>query len=190
MSRLEIEVKLRFGSPEEARKAIVAAGGVEKRSRHFEENRIYDASDGCLVRRQALLRLRATSDGQAWLTFKERVESSVHAKVREETEVSVASAVPLAAILEKLGFVTIYRYEKYRTVFEMSGAIVDLDETPMGCFVEIEAAEGRLEEVVSALGADPAEAITGDYRSLYKSWLEERGLPLEDMVFSGGSGRR
>jgi len=190
LGRLEIEVKLRFESPEGARQAILAAGGVEKRSRHFEENRIYDSAGGDLVERQALLRLRATSDGEAWLTYKERVESDARAKVRDETEVRVASAAHLAAILDKLGFRTIYMYEKYRTVFELDGAVVDLDETPMGCFVEVEAAAGLLDQVVAALGAGPDQALTDDYRTLYRSWLEERGLPYGDMVFPKGAAGR
>jgi len=186
LSHLEIEVKLRFETAAAARSAILNAGGVEKRSRHFERNRIFDTPAGDLVSRLVLLRLRSTSDGRAWLTYKEKVASEIRAKVREETEIEVSSAENLAAVLGKLGFVTIYTYEKHRTVFEMDGATVDLDETPMGCFVEVEAPADRLEAIVSALGADPAGALTEDYRTLYKIYLEERGLPFTDMVFPGG----
>jgi len=181
---LEVEIKIRFGDAESARRAILAAGGIETRPRHFEDNRLFDTPAGDLVARQALLRVRETSDGVGVLTFKEKVAGETRAKVRREWEVRVASPADLAAILERCGFVGTYRYQKYRTEFSVEGATVDLDETPMGCFVEIEAPMERLAALAASLGARDGDRLVEDYRSLYHAWLAERGLPPADMVFT------
>jgi predicted adenylyl cyclase CyaB len=189
VSGLEIEVKIRFGGAEAARRAILAAGGVEVRARHVEDNRIYDTPAGDLAARSALLRVRAAGDGRGFVTFKEKVASDVHAKVRAEVEVEVSSADAMAAILEAAGWVPVYRYQKHRTVFRMSGAAVDLDETPIGCFVEIEASPEELRSAAARLGAGEDAFIVDDYRALHLRWLEERGLPRGDMVFGEGPPR-
>jgi len=180
---LEIEVKIRFEGAEAARRAILAAGGAETRARHFEDNRILDTPAGDLATRQALLRVRSTSDGRGFVTFKEKVATDVRAKVRIERESEVSSADAIAAILEGAGFVTTYRYQKYRTVFRLGRATVDLDETPMGCFIEIEAERDAILEAASRLGAKESEFLVEDYRTLYHDWLREKGLPLSDMLF-------
>ncbi len=183
MEALEVEVKIRFETPEAARKAILAAAGVEKRSRYFEENRIFDTPGRELAARGALLRIRGTSDGEALLTFKEKVESGVRAKVRQEWEVRIDSPETLATLLTRAGFVTTYTYEKYRTVFRLGEAVVDLDETPIGCFVEIEGSPDVIREAAARLGARESDFLVEDYRTIYHAWLAERGLPPADMIF-------
>jgi adenylate cyclase, class 2 len=180
---LEIEVKIRFPDAGEARRAVLSAGGAEVRPRHFEENSILDTPAGDLAARSALLRVRSASDGRAFLTFKEKVPTEARAKIRIEREVEVSSAEILAAILRGAGFVPIYRYQKYRTVFSLGAATVDLDETPMGCFIEIEGSREAIASAASRLGASEADFIVEDYRALFREWREARGLPPGDMVF-------
>src|SRR5713226_5672998 len=66
-------------------------------------------------------------------------------KVREELEVVVADPQQLRLILEALGLRGWFRYEKYRTTYRLpaaqrwaAGLQVELDETPIGNFVELE----------------------------------------------------
>jgi len=183
LSALEIEVKIRFADAGAARSAITAAGGIETRGRHFEDNRVYDTPGSDLRDRGALLRVRETSDGGGVVTFKEKVESDLRAKVRREYEAEVRPAATFGEILQKAGFVPTYHYQKYRTVFRLDGAVIDLDETPMGCFVEIEAAASLIESVAKRLGARAEEFIVDDYRTIYHAWLADRGRPPSDMVF-------
>jgi predicted adenylyl cyclase CyaB len=180
---LEIEVKVRYPDAASALRAIVAAGGRESRARHFEENFVLDTVAGDLVARSALLRVRRSSDGEGFLTFKEKVVSEVNAKVRREWETRIEKPEVLLTILEGAGFVIVYRYQKYRTVFALEGATVDLDETPMGCFIEIEAAAEAIPIAAARLGVAESEFIVEDYRALYREWLEARGRPFADMVF-------
>jgi len=184
--QLEVEVKIRARSAAEARRRILTAGGIEIRPRHFEDNRILDTPSGDLAARRALLRVRSTSDGRGWVTFKEKVGEDTRAKVRDEWESEVSSAEALAAILERAGFVVSYRYQKYRTVFRAGGATIDLDETPMGCFIEIEGSEESLDAMTKVLGAGEADRIVEDYRTLWYAWLAGQGRPESDMVFPPG----
>ncbi len=180
---IEREVKIRFADPTKAREAIVRAGGVESRARAFEDNRIFDNPERALAARGSLLRVRSTMGGGGRLTFKEKVESRSRAKVRREWEVVVEPAAVLAEILSRSGFSVVYRYQKYRTTFRIEDCLVELDETPIGCFVEIEGPEPAIFHVASRLGAATEDLISDDYRTLHLAWLEERGLPPGDMVF-------
>lgn len=183
---LEIEVKIRLGGAGEARKRILAAGAVPIRERHFEDNRIFDNKERELSRRGALLRVRATGDGMGRLTYKEKVKSDLRAKVRREWEVEVQPPEALVRILSMSGFEETYRYQKYRTVFRLEGCHIDLDETPMGCFVEIEGAADAIPRAARLLGVPEEAFITEDYRSLHRTWLDERGLPPGDMLYPDG----
>lgn len=185
---LETEVKIRLGSAAQARRAILEAGGVEARKRHFEDNRIFDNPGRSLTDRGALLRVRATSDGGGRLTYKEKVETAERVKIRREWETEADPPEIMARILEMTGFQVIYRYQKYRTVFRLGEAAIELDETPMGCFVEIEGPRAAIPEIAALLGVGEEGFITEDYRTLHLAWLEERGLPPGDMVFPEGEG--
>lgn len=191
MPPLEIEVKVRMKEGAgAARQALLAVGAVEVRARHFEENRILDTPGFALASRAALLRIRSTSDGQDVLTFKEKVGDDTRAKIRREWETRVGSASVLGAILERAGFVPTYRYQKHRTVYRLGEAVLDLDETPMGCFLEIEGSETSIAETMRRLGLGDADRIVEDYRTLWHAWLAGRGLPPADMLFPepGGGG--
>ncbi len=181
--QIEREVKIRFADPAKARGAIEAAGGVERHSRSFEDNRIFDNPSRSLASKSALLRVRATAGGQGRLTFKEKVATESRAKVRREWEVAVEEPGVLAEILSRAGFEVVYRYQKYRTTFRIEDCLVELDETPIGCFVEIEGPEPSIFSIAARLGAGGEDLIKEDYRSLHLAWLEERGLPPGDMVF-------
>lgn len=185
MSHLEREVKVPVASAAEARRTILATGGREVRPRHLEENSVFDLPSGMLRERSALLRVRRTSDRPALLTFKEKVETAERAKIRKEIETEAADGEALVAILEGLGYRPVYRYQKFRTVFLLEGANVELDETPIGCFLEIEGGPEAIEAAAGRLGLEHSTFLVEDYRSLHLAWLRERGLPEGDMVFEG-----
>lgn len=185
---LEVEIKISFAGVEEARRALVAAGARETRPRHFEENLVFDTPSKDLAASSRLLRVRASSDGQGALTYKEKVASEAKAKVRRELETQVAEPAILAAIFERAGYVITYRYEKYRTVFALDGATIDLDETPMGCFVEIEAPAAAIPALAARLGASERDFILDDYRTVFREWLAARGRPFTDMTFAAVEG--
>ncbi|MGH7342546.1 MAG: CYTH domain-containing protein, partial [Candidatus Rokuibacteriota bacterium] len=69
MLMVEREVKLRFEDPEQARRAISAAGATPLRSRRLQEDVLLDTDDELLRRRRCVLRIRSEA-GKSLLTFK------------------------------------------------------------------------------------------------------------------------
>ena len=109
---LEREIKLRFGSTEDARAAVLALGTTLVRGRRLQSDIILDTSDASLSGARTALRVRLEPE-RAFLTFKGPPQPSVM-KVREELETVVGDGVLLLTILDRLGFRIAFRYEKYR----------------------------------------------------------------------------
>jgi adenylate cyclase class 2 len=182
MSRRETEIKLAFSSPEDARNALAAAGAKATRDREFEDNVLYDFEDRRLFHKGRLLRLRRVGD-EALVTFKGPVEGGSIHKVREESEVRVADADELAHILESVGFLPCYRYQKYRTTFELPGVHVALDETALGTFVELEGEPSAIDRAAGALGRGPRDYLTQTFRELQERDAASRGVPAGDLLY-------
>src|SRR4029450_9562161 len=147
---LEREVKLPFGSPAEARQAIIAAGAAPLRCRRFQEDALFDTDDESLRRRGCTLRVRADS-GRSLLTFKGPVQPGPM-KAREEHETVVGDGDVLIHLLQSLGLHVWFRYQKFREEFAAEDATIALDETPIGTFVEIEGGERAIMMLTRALG--------------------------------------
>ena len=64
---------------------------------------------------------------------------------------SIADPEALERILVGLGFRPCYRYQKYRTLFAVGELQVCLDETPIGCFVELEGAPEAIDRAAERL---------------------------------------
>jgi adenylate cyclase class 2 len=185
----EIEVKLPFDSVEVARERIASAGARAKSARRFEDNAVFDRPVEPLAGTGILLRLRRT-DGRALLTLKRPVSGAHRHKVREEHETAVADPDAVTRILDGLGLRIAYRYQKYRTLFELGGVELALDETPLGCFVELEGEPDRIDEVASRLGYGPDRYVLDTYLDLHERAARERGVPRGDLLIEPGSERR
>jgi adenylate cyclase class 2 len=183
-ARRETEVKLRFDSPEEARRSLERLKPRLSRERHFEDNQVFDLDDRSLVGQGKLLRLRRT-EGQAVLTFKAPVEGQHRHKVREEHESAVERPDAIERLLEGLGFRTVYRYQKYRTLFETGELHICLDETPLGCFVELEGPPEAIDAAAVEMGVGQDRYLVETYRELQERVARERGVEPGDLVFDG-----
>jgi len=111
-------------------------------------------------------------------------------KVREELEVVVADPQQLRLILEALGLRGWFRYEKYRTTYRLPGAQrwaaglhVELDETPIGNFVELEGPPEAIDRAAQLLGYRPGDYISKTYLSLYLSQCRKQSVQPGDMLF-------
>jgi adenylate cyclase class 2 len=178
---LEREVKLRFDSPDDARRAILAAGATPLRSRRLQEDALLDTEDELLRRRRCVLRVRIES-GKSLLTFKGPVQPSTM-KVRDEYETIVADGGVLLRVLQELGLHVWFRYEKYREEYAAEEVTIALDETPLGTYVEIEGGERGILTMTEALGRSPADFILDSYRGLFIAYREQNGLTANDMLF-------
>lgn len=186
--RLEIEIKLPCEDLARVRERLRALGAQSVSDLHFEANELYDDPSGRLSRSGSTLRVRKAG-GETILTYKGPARFEEGIKQRVERETRVSDAEEIEAILEGLGLSPRFRYEKRREEWRLGSALVALDETPIGNYVEIEADPAEIRRVVVALDLDFASAIPYSYAKLYeRKRKEEPGLP-EDMVFSEGAGR-
>ena len=149
-----------------------------------EMNILLDSTDRDMAGSGRVLRLRRIGERQR-LTLKGPPRFDGPIKHREELEVEVSDIELLAAILDRLGFAPVLRYEKDRETWSTGGVTVALDHTPMGDFVELEGAAERLTLAASAIGVDVGDAVRGSYVSLWQDHRAQNpGLDLpEDMVF-------
>jgi adenylate cyclase, class 2 len=111
-------------------------------------------------------------------------------KVRQEREVNVTDADVMAAILAAMGLQPSFRYEKYRSTYTLSqakGLKVELDETPVGDFLELEGRPKAIDRAAALLGYGTADYITKSYGVL---WLEHNGMlpAAEDGEMPAASG--
>ena len=195
----ETEVKLRVAD-QQALLRQLARLRASYHGRVHEMNTLYDTPGGALLRGGKLLRIRierpaepqrsratppsAGRDSQrALLTFKGPLRRKEQGKsrgdrrykIREEREVRVADGDALARLLGALGLRPSFRYEKYRSTYRLprlSGVTLELDETPIGDFLEAEGSRAGIDRSAALLGYQPADYITKTYGQLF---LDEAG---------------
>jgi adenylate cyclase, class 2 len=180
--------------------------------RVHEENVIFDTPQGGLAKHGQLLRIRtetregkgnakaAKSKPRVMLTFKRPITRPTssdaghtpdgHHKVREEIEIEVADAVALTTIFEGLGMSGWFRYEKYRTTFRLPsskawarGLLIELDETPIGTFVELEGPAAAIDKAATELGYSKRDYVLKNYLTLYVEECRRRGEQPVHMLF-------
>jgi len=181
-SRNEVEIKLRFDSPRTAIREIENLGAVLVERREFEDNAVYDLPSGALRRASQLLRLR-TKGSASILTFKSKVPGESRHKVYLEHETGVDDAEQTHLLLTGLGYSRGYRYQKYRTVYCLDDVEISIDETPIGCFVELEGAPAAIDDLAARLGCAPERYIRETYRELHEAEAAARGVPVGDLMF-------
>lgn len=155
--------------------------------RHFEDNWLLDTSDQALLTQGQALRIRFAR-GKGWITFKGAVrDADSLVKVREEIEVETNAPERTIELFARLGFQRSFRYQKYRTVYQVAvdgkELTVVFDETPMGNFIEIEGNETTVACVFEASGFSRSDIVRESYPELQAKRCSERGIPLEDLVF-------
>jgi adenylate cyclase class 2 len=177
-----------------------------------EENVIFDTPQGGLAKHGQLLRIRTETpevrrksktsrlDQRVTLTFKQPMAHHAAAgvdassggsyKVREEIEVEVAEAGNLAKIFEGLGLGGWFRYEKYRTTFRLpaskawaKGLLIELDETPIGTFVELEGPAAAIDRAAGELGFSKRDYVLKNYLRLYMEECRRMGQQPTHMLF-------
>lgn len=180
----EVEIKLPFASPEQARAALRSLGATPFTAREFEDNVLFDRSHDPLKPQGKLLRLRRVGD-RSVVTMKSPVDGEHRHKVRIEHETSVDRPEALERILLGLGLAPGYRYQKYRSEFRLGALHVCLDETPVGCFVELEGDPHEIDLAAEKLGFSQADYVRESYRELHEkaTGSDEPG----DMVFDDGA---
>jgi adenylate cyclase class 2 len=201
----EREIKLRIEDLEGLRHALAKLGTRIVKPRVHEHNIIFDTPQFTLGKREQLLRIRtetlaATSrktNPRFILTFKAPIRGAgsrgkrQRHKICEEIELQVSDAKPLAEILEGLGLRGWFQYEKFRTTFQLrasnawaKGLLLELDETPIGLFVELEGPARAIDRAAQALGFAGKDYILANYLVLYRKYCRSRGEKPGNMLFA------
>ena len=185
--KVEREIKLEYESVQAARGAVESLGISQTQPRRLQDDRLLDMPNGVLQSQQQTLRVRIEGDCEdAIITFKGPPLGEV-LKAREEVETAVKDGRILLGILERLGYIVRFRYQKYREEYARDGIVISIDETPVGTFLELEGAAGIIQQVSAALGRTRKDYIIASYPQLLQKHRETHGLPIGDIIFSGPS---
>ena len=195
-----------------ALKRIGARPAGPRSSKVHEENVIFDTPQGGLAKHGQLLRIRTETPEvrgkskksapkqRVILTFKQPMTRPAAAetesrsdgpyKVRDEIEVEVAESTNLTRIFEGLGMNGWFRYEKYRTTYRLpaskgwaKGLLIELDETPIGTFVELEGPAEAIDRAAEELGYSKRDYVLKNYLRLYMEDCRRRGEEPRHMLF-------
>ncbi len=180
---MEIEIKVAVDEAAAVVRRLEEFGATLEQSRSFEDNVLLDRPDRELTRAGRLLRVREFA-GRSILTAKAPAADEREGfKVRREEESIVPDGATMRAALEDAGFETLWRYQKWRTVYRWRSTEIVVDETPAGAFLEVEGEPADIDRVAAELDVDPARRLTGTYRDVWEAWCERHGEPVGDMVF-------
>jgi adenylate cyclase class 2 len=191
--------------------ARLRALGVKPRGRVLERNTLFDTDTSDIRHRGRMLRLRTETPAPVHfaqggarrmiLTAKFPAppgEKGLAGRYKENIEREVLLRDPIrrpprakrtlrdrgwSFALGCLGLRSKFRYEKYRTTFRLRGVEVDLDETPVGTFLELEGAPGAIDRAARDLGFSPRDYIQATYYDLYVADRRRKGRPVRHMVF-------
>jgi adenylate cyclase class 2 len=139
--------------------------------------------------RQILTFKRPTAEQAAAPTS--RYPSFGSHKVREEIEAHVLDSANLVKIFEGLGMRGWFRYEKYRTTYQLPatkswarGLLIEIDETPIGTFVELEGPPAAIDRAATELGYSKRDYILTNYLGLYAEDCRRKGQQPQNMLFA------
>ncbi|WP_051434395.1 class IV adenylate cyclase [Desulfonatronum lacustre] len=178
---LEVEKKYLKPNLQDVCRLLLDAGATF-RAHHLEENWLFDTPDLRLRAAKILLRLRR-ADG-ATLTVKKKPDAAVpldpRFKVLEELETEVADLASMRGILELLGYVIVFQYEKIRAIWEWQSCTICLDTLPFTQVVELEGTPESIERTAHRLGLDGLESSTWNYMRMYQEHCRTLGEPNND----------
>jgi adenylate cyclase class 2 len=185
MQAPEIELKFLVTDARGMRAKAEASGFVLLTERTFESNTLYDTPDRQLRGRKQILRLRMYG-AKCTLTHKRQSDAGdgdLRYKTRIETESVVEDCAAMAEVFHQMGYEPVFRYEKYRTEWEMGTGHLVLDETPIGVWAELEGEPAWIDRMLESLRVDQKLVSTDSYGKLFLRWKDETGSPAENLTF-------
>jgi adenylate cyclase class 2 len=191
----ETEIKLRVPDIE-ALTASLRRIGARSLGRVLERNTLYDTPESHFRDSGCLLRLRvetpapsslARGGGQrSILTLKSPALNKPASRYKQnfEREALIADPERWPLVFAKIGLRPAFRYEKYRTIYRFGTLHIDLDETPVGVFLELEGDPRAIDRVARRLGFGPRDYSCHTYWDLYAADCRRRGRTPRNMLFS------
>ncbi|MEI6592405.1 MAG: class IV adenylate cyclase [Holophagaceae bacterium] len=165
MTPLETELKLRIPATAPFPALLAALGFREATPAQPELSVLWDRA-GTLQAAGSALRTRSYA-GAFRLTWKGPRVPDPLLKIRPELETGVTDGAVLEAILTALGYRPTLRMEKVRAKWVRADLEACLDETPFGCYLELEGTPAAIAEVRIGLGLSEDLAEPRSYPQLY-----------------------
>jgi adenylate cyclase, class 2 len=194
LSHRETEIKLRVTDLAGLIRKIRRLG-ARCSGRILERNTLFDTPDEDFRRRGRLLRVRIETPARSALipggpartiiTSKSPVPAAAASRYKEklERELVLTARRDRSPSLKSLGFRPGFRYEKFRTTFRLPGLHLDLDETPVGTYLEIEGTPASIDRIARTLGFFPRDYIRSTYWDLNAAQCRRRGQIPGNMLF-------
>jgi adenylate cyclase class 2 len=200
----EREIKLRIEDLGTLLRALAKLRALAVTPRVHELNVVFDTPEFTLAAHEQLLRIRTETPAgrnrkgrpRSLVTFKRPIlaagssNASERHKVREEIELEVPDEKALAKIFQGLGMNRWFRYEKFRSTFRLPASrawakrlLIELDETPIGIFLELEGSAMAIDRAAHALGFEKKDYILSNYMVLYRDYCRRRGEVPANMLF-------
>jgi len=152
------------------------------RPRRRETNIRFDTPGHDLHREHRVLRLR--QDDRIRMTYKGPSQNERGILSRTEIEFALEDFETARRFLEALGYVKLFYYEKDRTIYELDGAHIMLDELPIGSFIEIEGGDlTSIRAVAGRLGLKWETAIAAGYHALFERVRASLGRDISELSF-------
>jgi adenylate cyclase class 2 len=164
---IETEVKLRVPNLRGLEARLESLGFRLEAAPQAESSTLWDRGTELLDRGSAL-RVRRYA-GKAWLTWKGPKVPDALLKIRPELETEIQDAEALEGILGALGFAPVLRMTKTRGLLVREDLVACLDETPFGCFLELEGEPAAIAEAMTALELGPELAEPRSYPTLFRA---------------------
>jgi adenylate cyclase class 2 len=186
MGAIETEIKFRVADNLGLENKLASIGFHCVTPRSFESNILYDTPDRRLRLKRELVRIR-NYDGHWLLTHKRVPDSGIgedRHKHRVETETELSDGNALAEVFASVGFVPVFRYEKWRTEWSDDVGHCVIDETPLGVFAELEGTPDWIDRIAHALDVAPQDQMTLSYGRLFEIWKEQTGSQAQDLTFA------
>lgn len=150
----------------------------------YEHNILLDTPERELLKSSARLRLR-DENGKFILTYKQTRKKENNISYRDEIETSVDDIENARLIFERLGYEVNFEYEKYRSTYRMQDGLIMLDRTPLGSFIEIEAAgKDEIRLIAQKIELDWDLRTDKSYVQLFEEWASKTGCSSRKMLFS------
>lgn len=178
---LETEAKFYVRDLGEIEQLLQTLGARCIRPRTHEVNLRFDTPQGDLRRSGRVLRLR--QDCQVSLTYKDGKDVKDGIQVRNEIEFVLNDFEAARRFLEALGYEVQFVYEKYRTIYELDGVEIMLDELPYGNFVEIEGEPAAIRAMADKLSLSWDSATPLSYHALFELLRRRMQLGFRDLLF-------
>ncbi len=156
--------------------------GASKRFTRVFKRYIFDFPGWPLDQNNSWLRVRDEGD-KVTVSFKQRqgVKKGQNDAGMKEVEVSVDDFEKMAEVFRSIGMVTKFYEENRRTLFELDGVEVAIDEWPMiPPYVEIEGPSwAQVDGVAKKLGFDPKDKMICSTMQVYEKYgIEEKAYEV------------